>query len=57
MKLTSTEVMYLNEDGVRLQLPLNYKAMEVLRSHRPEHARTPIVGNVLIASLQETGDA
>lgn len=56
LRLTNNLVMYVNEEGVRLQLPLNFKAMEVLKSYRPEHASTPIVGNVIIASLQETGD-
>ena len=56
IKLTSQDVMYLNEDGIGLQLPINAIATEVLHQHKPERAHNPICGNVIIASLQETGD-
>lgn len=56
IKLTPSQVMYFNEEGIRLQLPVNHLATQVLRQHRAEHATTVIVGNVLIASLKETGD-
>ena len=56
IKLTSQEVMYVNEDFAGLQLPINAVATEVLHQHRPDYSCYPICGNVLIASLQETGD-
>jgi hypothetical protein len=56
IKLTSQEVLYCNEDFVRLQLPINAVATEVYHQHRPERAHEPLCGDVLIASLQETGD-
>ena len=56
LKLTSQEVMYVNEDFIRLQLPINTTATEVLHQHRPDRAHEPICGDVLIASLVETGD-
>lgn len=56
IKLTSKEVMYVNEEFVRLQLPINARATEVLHQHRPDHAHYPLCGDVLIASLAETGD-
>lgn len=56
IKLTSHDVMYLHEDGVGLQLPINAIATEVLHQHKPERAHNPICGDVIIASLQETGD-
>jgi len=55
VKLTSKEVMYVNEDFVGLQLPINATATEVLHQHRPD-ITYPICGDVLIASLRETGD-
>ncbi len=56
VKLTSKEVMYVNEEGVLLQLPLNTTATEVMHQHRPDRAHESICGDVLIASLVETGD-
>jgi Domain of unknown function (DUF3846) len=56
VKLTSQEVMYVNEEGIRLQLPINTTATEVMHQHRPDRAHEPIYGDVLIASLVETGD-
>jgi hypothetical protein len=47
-------IMYINEDG--LHLPHNLKATQLLRQQRPEHKHTVIYGDVLIASLVETGD-
>lgn len=55
IKLTSQEVMYVNEDFVGLQLPVNRIATEVLHQHNPD-IRYPICGDVLIATLRETGD-
>jgi hypothetical protein len=49
--------MYFNEAGRRLQKPLNSRATAKLWEHRPEHrGRTYVVGDVLVASLEETGD-
>jgi hypothetical protein len=56
VKLTSQEVMYVNDEGVLQQLPINTTATEVLHQHRPDRAHEPICGDVLIASLVETGD-
>lgn len=56
VKLTSKEVMYVNEEGVLLHLPINTTATEVMHQHRPDRAHEPICGDVLIASLVETGD-
>ncbi len=56
IKLTDTLVMYINEDGIRLHLPMNIIATRVLRANCVEHMNTIIVGNVLIASMKETGD-
>ena len=55
IKLTSQEVLYCNEDFVGLQLPINSVATEVLHQHRPD-IPYPLCGDVLIASLRETGD-
>lgn len=55
--LTPELVMYVNEEGSRLQKPLNSRATAKLWEHRSEHkGRTYIVGDVLIASKAETGD-
>lgn len=56
VKLTSQEVMYVNDEGVLQQLPINTIATEVFHQHRPERSHEPICGDVLIASLVETGD-
>lgn len=56
IRLTSQEVLYCNEDFVRLQLPINAVATEVYHQHRPERSHEPLCGDVLIASLTETGD-
>lgn len=56
IRLTHRLVMYVNEEGVIQQLPINQKAVNVVRAYRPGY-HWPIVGNVLIASYYETGDA
>jgi hypothetical protein len=56
IRLTAQDVMYLNEQGLLLNLPINHIATQLVRSHRTEHKFTTIVGDVIIANLQETGD-
>ncbi len=51
---TRTEIMYVDEEGVLKQLPLNEKASEELSLVRGRPI--PICGDVLIASKRETGD-
>jgi hypothetical protein len=51
---TDKLIMYINENG--LYLPHNMKATQLLRRQRPEHRYTVLYGDVLIASLVETGD-
>jgi hypothetical protein len=58
IRLTRERVMYVNEDGTRKALPLNTRATAKLWEYAPQHrGRTYIVGDVLVASLAETGDA
>lgn len=55
IKLTSQEVLYCNEDFVGLQLPINQVATDIMHQHRTDIIY-PLCGDVLIASLRETGD-
>jgi len=48
-------VMYVNEEGIRLELPYNARATQLIKEARPGYP-FPIYGNVLIASTVETGD-
>jgi hypothetical protein len=57
IQVTPSQVMYFNDDGQRLQLPVNALATELLHRYRPHHAATILLGDVLMASLKETGDA
>lgn len=54
VRFTANLVMYIDESGVLKQLPLNEKASEELSAARGRPI--PICGDVLIASLRETGD-
>jgi Domain of unknown function (DUF3846) len=57
IRLTPELVMYVNEDGTMKDLPLNSRATAKLWEHCQQHrGRTYIVGDVLVASLEETGD-
>lgn len=55
VKLNNDLVMYVNEDGIALNLPYNQAATRVVQEHRPGY-QYAIYGDVLIASLVETGD-
>lgn len=52
---TKDHVMYINDDSFE-KLPCNELASALLHTHRPERVGTRLYGNVLVASLVETGD-
>ena len=56
LRLTGNSVMYLNEDGKRLDLPYNLVADMLAHRMTLIAPNDRIVGDVLIASLSETGD-
>lgn len=56
IKLDDVNIMYLNEQGILLQKPYNIEATRMVRNARKEHRNTVIVGDVLVATLHETGD-
>lgn len=47
-------IMYLNEDGKRLALPVNRRATLLVRPQL--HPADVIVGTVILCTLAETGD-
>ncbi len=55
--LTADLIMYVNEEGIRLEKPVNSRATMKLWEYRPDWRSTSILGDVLIASLAETGDS
>jgi hypothetical protein len=57
IQVTPNQVLYFNGEGEQLELPVNTLATELLHKYKKQHAATILLGNVLMASLQETGDA
>lgn len=54
LRVAPDSVMFLNEDGKRLQLPVNFRATTLMRA-----ALQPgdeIVGDVIICTLTEAGE-
>ena len=54
VRFTRTEVMYVDDEGVLKNLPLNERASQEVSQARGRPI--PICGDALIASLRETGD-
>lgn len=58
VNLFDGSVMYVNEEGIRLQLPINEKATALVRQKRPTDGWViPILGDVIVCTLVETGDS
>ena|SRR5436309_14014131 len=54
--LTPKLILYVNEDGIMLKKPLNARATAKLWQFQPGWTGTPLLGDVFIATLAETGD-
>lgn len=54
VRFTRSEVMYCDDEGVLKNLPLNERASQEVSMERGR--AIPVCGDVLIASLRETGD-
>ncbi len=48
--------MFFDDESLIKGKPLNQAATDLLHKHRPNHARTIIHGDVVVADLSETGD-
>ena len=56
LRLWDGRIMWINEDGKRKQLPMNLVASEIAWKCTGIAPDDCIVGNVLIASKQESGE-
>lgn len=48
--------MFMDDESIVKQKPLNRVATDLLHQHRPQHAHTVIYGDVVVAGIDETGD-
>ena len=48
--------MFIDGDSEANGKPLNEAATSLLHKHRPDHSHTQIYGDVVVATIEETGD-
>lgn len=48
--------MFMDDESMSKDLPENRAATALLHQHRPDLAHITVYGDVVVASLQETGD-